>query len=246
MPEILWKAYIDFEVEEGERAAARALYERLIALSGHVKVWISYALFEAEAIPLPRVEREEEEEEEEDEDEEKEAKMVPGDQALARQVFEKGYKDLKSKNLKSERVALLEVWKTFEQTSGSPEDVKKVEGMMPIVTKKRHVDQETGQMVEDWDLVFADDERESNPTSFKFMQMAHAWKQAQAKGTSASSGTGASTFLSGFTPATVTQKKVDNSDSDEDNEAAGGHIQRPGGHGNDEDASSSEDEGDED
>jgi crooked neck len=40
------------------------------------------------------------------------------------------------------------VWKTFEQNNGSPEDVKKVEGMMPIVTKKRHVDQETGQMVE--------------------------------------------------------------------------------------------------
>jgi crooked neck len=101
MPEILWKAYIDFEVEEGERATARALYERLIALSGHVKVWISYALFEAEAIPLPRVEREEEEEEDDD-DEEKEAKMAPGDPALARQVFDRGYKDLKSKNLKSE------------------------------------------------------------------------------------------------------------------------------------------------
>ena len=64
------------------------------------------------------------------------------------------------------------------------------EGMMPIVTKKRHVDQETGRMVEglstppicsplfrtsilrylmlsDWDLVFADDERESSPTSFQ-------------------------------------------------------------------------------
>ncbi|KAF9555447.1 pre-mRNA-splicing factor CLF1 [Agrocybe pediades] len=178
MPEILWKAYIDFEIEEGERETARSLYERLIALSGHVKVWISYALFEAEPIPLPRAEREEEDEDEEDE--ETERKMVPGDPALARQVFERGYKDLKKKQLKSERVALLEVWKTFEQNHGTEEDQKKVEGMMPIVTKKRHVDQETGQMVEDWDLVFADDERESNPTTFKFMQMAHAWKQAQA------------------------------------------------------------------
>ena len=41
MPELLWKAYIDFETEEGEREKARALYERLIELSGHVKVWIS-------------------------------------------------------------------------------------------------------------------------------------------------------------------------------------------------------------
>ncbi|KAF8155702.1 pre-mRNA-splicing factor CLF1 [Crassisporium funariophilum] len=165
----LAKVYIDFEIEEGERTTAR----------GHVKVWISYALFEAEPIPLPRAEREEEEEEE---DEEEERKMVPGDPIVARQVFERGYKDQKNKGLKSERVALLEVWKTFEQSHGSADDVAKVQGMMPIVTKKRHVDQETGQTVEDWDLVFADDERESNPTTFKFMQMAHAWKQAQVKG----------------------------------------------------------------
>lgn len=33
----------------------------------------------------------------------------------------------------------------------------------------------------DWDLVFKDDERESNPASFKLLQMAHAWKKAQNK-----------------------------------------------------------------
>lgn len=203
MPEVLWKAYIDFEIEEGERATARSLYERLIALSGHVKVWISYALFEAEPIPIPRAEREEEEEEEEDEEEDEEAerKMVPGDPVLARQVLERGYKDLKSKGLKSERVALLEVWKTFEAGHGSAQDVAKVEGMMPIVSKKRHVDQETGQTVEDWDLVFADDERESNPTSFKFLQMAHAWKQTQGKGGPGAGGGGGG-ILAGFKAAT--------------------------------------------
>jgi crooked neck len=29
--------------------------------------------------------------------------------------------------------------------------------------------------------VFPDDEKESNPTSFKFLQIAHAWKEAQKK-----------------------------------------------------------------
>ncbi|KAF9054927.1 hypothetical protein BDP27DRAFT_1345134 [Rhodocollybia butyracea] len=178
MPELLWKAYIDFEIEEGERETARALYDRLISLSGHVKVWISYALFEAEPIALPRAQREEEEEE----DEEVEQKMVPGDPDRARQVFNRGYKELKDKGLKDERVALLEVWKTFEETHGTADDVAKVQGMMPVVTKKRHVDQETGQMVEDWELVFADDERENNPTTFKFLQMAHAWKSGLNKG----------------------------------------------------------------
>ena len=97
MPELLWKAYIDFETEEGEREKARALYERLVQLSGHVKVWISYATFEAEPIPVPRAMREEAE----DEDEE-EVPMVEGDPVRARQVFERGYKDLKSKGLKHE------------------------------------------------------------------------------------------------------------------------------------------------
>jgi len=46
--------------------------------------------------------------------------------------------------------------------------------------------------------VFADDERESNPTSFKFLQMAHAWKSAQAK----TSG-GAPTLPSGFTASSA-------------------------------------------
>lgn len=100
MPELLWKAYIDFEIEEGERDTARSLYERLIALSGHVKVWISYALFEAEPIPIARALREEEEEE--DEDEEAEEKVAPGDATIARQVFDRAYKDLKNKGLKNE------------------------------------------------------------------------------------------------------------------------------------------------
>lgn len=100
MPELLWKAYIDFEVEEGERARARALYERLAGSSGHWKVWVAYATFEAQPIQLPRDEREDEDEDEGDE--ENEPKMVDGNLELARQVFQKGYKDLKNKGLKNE------------------------------------------------------------------------------------------------------------------------------------------------
>jgi len=190
MPELLWKAYIDFEIEEGDREKARLLYERLVNLSGHHKVWISYAEFEGSSIPVPRALREEE-----DEDEETEVKVVDGDANLARDVFARGYKDLKSKELKGERVALLEAWKKFEQDHGTEDDVAKVQGMMPIVGRKQHVDKETGQVVEDWELVFADDEREANPTSFKFLQMAHAWKNSQARKT------GSSGLLSGFTAA---------------------------------------------
>ena len=41
MPELLWKAYIDFEYEIlGEFNRARELYQRLLQKTGHVKVWI--------------------------------------------------------------------------------------------------------------------------------------------------------------------------------------------------------------
>ena len=49
----------------------------------------------------------------------------------------------------------------------------------------------------DWDFVFADDEREANPTSFKFLQMAHAWKSAQ-KNAGGGGGGSSSSVLSGF------------------------------------------------
>ena len=94
--------------------------------------------------------------------------------------------------------------------------------MMPIVSKRRHVDQETGQTVEDWDLVFADDEREANPTSFKFLQMAHAWK---ARSIAAGSGGKTSGILSGFVTATSSSKMErenrrahDDDDDDEEEE----------------------------
>ncbi len=38
MPEILWKSYIDFEMAENELNRVRALYEKLLQRSTHVKV----------------------------------------------------------------------------------------------------------------------------------------------------------------------------------------------------------------
>ncbi|KAF5835195.1 crooked neck-like protein 1-like protein [Dunaliella salina] len=57
MPEALWKAYIDFEISVRQRQRTRILYERLLDRTKHVKVWLSYASFEAS--PLPRPEGEE-------------------------------------------------------------------------------------------------------------------------------------------------------------------------------------------
>ncbi|KAJ7701919.1 hypothetical protein B0H17DRAFT_1157680 [Mycena rosella] len=161
-PELLWKAYI--EIVEGEREAARTLYERLLRLSGHVKVWISYALFEAEPIPVPRALRGDEE------DEKGDMRVIEGNAGLARRVFERAYEDLKSRGMKSERVALLEIWKTFEERNGSADDVEKVRGMMPVGEIVAD-----GRSRTDWDMVFVDDNEGS---MFELLRNAHAWKNA--------------------------------------------------------------------
>jgi crooked neck len=57
-----------------------------------------------------------------------------------------------------QRVALLQVWKSFEEQHGEAGDIAKVEGMMPVQGKRRYADEETGQLVEG--MHFLDAERE--------------------------------------------------------------------------------------
>jgi crooked neck len=104
MPEIVWKvqlllpqrmqadvqAYIDFEIEEAERERARHLYERLLERTSHVKVYISYALMEVSTLGGG-----------EDEDG-NEIEGEPGNDEMARGVFERGYKDLRARGEKED------------------------------------------------------------------------------------------------------------------------------------------------
>lgn len=46
MPELVWKAYIDFEVGHGQVMTVRSVYRRLLDRSVHPKVWNSFAEFE--------------------------------------------------------------------------------------------------------------------------------------------------------------------------------------------------------
>jgi len=154
MPEIVWKAYIDCEEEEGEYERARDLYERLLVKmpSAHPKVWISYAHFE---INVP----DDEEEETEEEEEEKPASEAA--KARARKIFERGIKYMKDKDdalhkeyvcfpypsiptfpipiliQPQQRVSLLNAYLIFERQHGTPEDIEKVQKQMPRKTKRR-------------------------------------------------------------------------------------------------------------
>ncbi|KAF3930458.1 hypothetical protein ABW20_dc0107543 [Dactylellina cionopaga] len=169
MPELVWKAYIDFEEEEQEWARTRLLYERLLEKTEHVKVWISYAHFE---INVPDDDASEDVDEEVVSEEAKER---------ARAIFEQGYKRLKDRGLKEERVVLLNAWKSFEQTHGTPVTIQNVEAQMPRkVKKRRKLDDDSFE--EYMDYLFPADEQQ-NTGILKMLQTAHKWKQDQQKNT---------------------------------------------------------------
>ncbi|KAJ3048483.1 Crooked neck-like protein 1 [Rhizophlyctis rosea] len=162
MPEVLWKGFIDFEVGEAEWENARALYERLLQRTEHVKVWITYANFEATAL---------------DNGEDISSRM-----SKAREVFERADKALKRKEDKAERVVLLEAWRELEREHGTAETQKKVVEKMPKpVKKRRRVVDENGEAAgweEYYDYIFPDDE--SDRPNFKLLDMAHQWKAKMA------------------------------------------------------------------
>lgn len=194
MPEVVWKAWIDFEFDEREWANVQNLYERLLERTGHVKVWVSYAQsWMAAAI----AEEEDEDEDEEDEEEEKEGepaseRTLTEDQVQTRQArrqraieksretFNRAYRDLKIKGLKEERVVVLEASKVFEAAHGDEASLKAVEDKMPRVVKKRRATENGAGMEEYYDMLFPDDEDAKAKPSFALLQAAHAWRAKQA------------------------------------------------------------------
>ncbi|KAG9045708.1 NineTeen Complex (NTC) component [Tulasnella sp. UAMH 9824] len=185
MPELLWKAYIDFEFEEGERERTRALYERLLEKSKHLKIWLAYARFE-----MAKMGGGDDEEEEEEDNEESTV-----DPARARAVYERAYRHFKAecnrpdlqddieelRKVKAQRAELvLNSWKPFEDENGSADDIEKVNRINPhkeLVWEPS----ELGGMEEVWAWKFDDDIQEENPNAFKFLQMARAWKASAHK-----------------------------------------------------------------
>lgn len=89
MPEGVWKAYIDFEISQKHYENARSLYQRLLIITKHVKVWISYAKFEQENVKSYE---------------------------LANAIYEKAYQYFKSEEpeLKEERILIIESWAALE------------------------------------------------------------------------------------------------------------------------------------
>ena len=220
MPEALWKAYIDFEIGEGRREGARALYERLLDRTLHIKVWLSYAKFEATSLALLAASLQQEEGETPEEvaqrvqqqmEEEKEEEECGGEgrkerEERARKVYERGFKTLRESqpDAKDEAVMLLEAWKEFEkqidatraEEESANERVKSVEAKMPRrVKRKRPIELEDGSrpggMEEYYDYIFPD-ESGAAPVA-KLLEAAQRWKRQKLAAAAGDSGGGGGT-----------------------------------------------------
>uniref|UniRef100_A0A674ES99 Crooked neck-like protein 1 n=1 Tax=Salmo trutta TaxID=8032 RepID=A0A674ES99_SALTR len=156
MPEVLWKSYIDFEIEQEEYDNTRGLYQRLLQRTQHVKVWISYAQYELSIDTSDRLQR-------------------------CRGIFEEANKGLRSCEEKEERLMLLESWKEFEQEFGSDTTRERVKKLLPEkVKKRRKLTAEDGSDAgweEYYDYIFPEDA--ANQPNLKLLAMAKMWKRQQ-------------------------------------------------------------------
>eukprot|EP00053_Salpingoeca_punica_P017339 m.166966 g.166966 ORF g.166966 m.166966 type:complete len:725 (+) comp17185_c0_seq1:107-2281(+) len=162
MPELLWKAYIDFETELGEFEYARDLYAKLLDKTSHVKVWISYAKFEASLDSEDAV-------------------------SMARKVYSQADAEVKKSEDKAERLLLLEAWLAFEMERGDEEHQKKVRTLMPRKVKKRRelfaADGTSEGFEEYYDYIYPDEQ--SHAPNLKLLEMARMWKMQKESGASA-------------------------------------------------------------
>jgi crooked neck len=150
MPELLWKGFIDFEIAQQQHDRVRQLYARLLDRTKHVKVWISFAQFEAEVKALDR----------------------------ARRVFEEADRHFKEIIAKEERAEVLKRWLEFEKVYGDVASRTRLEDMQPMrVTAKRPIRTEDGEdagFEEYRDYRFAD---EAAAPAAKLLEMARRWKK---------------------------------------------------------------------
>ncbi|XP_046692236.1 crooked neck-like protein 1 [Silurus meridionalis] len=156
MPEVLWKCYIDFEIEQKEYENARGLYKRLLQRTQHVEVWKSYAQFELSMEDEERLQR-------------------------CRLVYEKGNRSLRTSEKKEQRFMLLEAWMNFEQEFGTSADKDRVKKLMPKQVKKRRKltteDRTDAVWEEYYDYIFPEDA--ANQANLKLLSMAHMWNKQQ-------------------------------------------------------------------
>ncbi|MEW5300039.1 MAG: hypothetical protein WDW36_002999 [Sanguina aurantia] len=201
IPEGLWKSYIDFEIGEGERGRVRVLYQRLLDRSKHVKVWLSFAQFEAAPMPEPAVDEEDEAEAEARAAAARLAAASGPESARSRseaasRVYARGYTSLRevTPDSKEEAVMLLEAWKAHEAAGAAFRSAEEQATAVAAVAKhaprrvkrKRPITTEDGMevgMEEYIDWIFP--EEAGAAPNLKLLQAAYRWKKQKTADTDA-------------------------------------------------------------
>lgn len=172
---VILDAYIDFEISEGEFEKTRRLYERLLERTKHLKVWISFAKFEASAMVEEQDPELPEDEAQESLREQQQLQCLQN----ARRVFESAinYFRTSAPDLKEERAMLLEEWLNLESSLGKLGDVSLVRVKQPKKLKKRRlIDTDDGPAgYEEYiDYIFPE---ETQAPNMKILEAAYKWKK---------------------------------------------------------------------
>lgn len=154
-PEKIYKKYIDILAEWGELDQVRETYRQLLAKTGHVKVFLALAYFEASQ----------------------------GEVEKMRQVFEGADRAMKGKShLKEERALLLRNWLDLEKEHSAEESafIEYVRKKMPKKVRKERqveIEGESGKEVlleEYFDFLFPDELESAK--GLKLLQKAKIWQ----------------------------------------------------------------------
>merc|ERR1711862_57726 len=98
----------------------------------------------------------------------------------ARDIFQQAYDQLKSQNLKEERVLLLDAWRVMEKSQGDDTSLSKVDALLPRrVKRKRMCTDANGREIgweEYFDYHFPDDQG-AIAGNLKLLEMAAQWKK---------------------------------------------------------------------
>eukprot|EP00382_Lankesteria_abbotti_P004336 CAMPEP_0113851798 /NCGR_PEP_ID=MMETSP0372-20130328/4931_1 /TAXON_ID=340204 /ORGANISM="Lankesteria abbotti" /LENGTH=212 /DNA_ID=CAMNT_0000822829 /DNA_START=123 /DNA_END=758 /DNA_ORIENTATION=- /assembly_acc=CAM_ASM_000359 len=151
-PELIWKAYIDAEVNNGDIARARQLFERLLERTQHSKVFKSYADFE----------------------------VKDGESMIrCRSVIQRGLTTCRESEWEEERKNLLEHWLKLEVENGDEAMIQKVWMKQPKkVKKKRNIVGSDGTS-HGWEeytaYIFPEDVTQTS--NLKILEAAKKWKR---------------------------------------------------------------------
>ncbi|KAN0006756.1 hypothetical protein ACTFIU_004947 [Dictyostelium citrinum] len=167
-PEVVWKDFIDSEIQLKQFNFVKQLYRKLLEKTNHVKVWIGFIKF------VHSIKDKQQQQQVKQDGDDDGSTTISDINQPTRDIFIEAHKALSNSD-KEERLLLLESWKEFEQTFGNQETLNQVLKKIPQRVIKRRSDG-SGGIEEYFDYIFPEEEK-STQTSLKLLEAAQRWKK---------------------------------------------------------------------